>query len=295
MNAVTLNIIRNECGYSNYDAMRQAWYTYFGKEGGFPGKDSPLDFSQAELFLSRLSAPKPNKPDAVVQGALRLLEGLRSESGIKPVIDAPVDLVKITRPAKVKTNAIQHRNNGAAAMPILSAQNLEEQYKIERLKRQEDEERTMREEYRREEAAAAAAAAAIDKKLTPWISALTWVLNALEMMFLVFGLYIAASVMGAIVGLFLAVLGTIVLLIVRLQGDAGGYAVFAWLLVCSIGGWLVEYPAMLQAVETTGSIVSSSGSTYAGIETETYAAILTFLMSGSSFAGTFFRYKKSIA
>ena len=114
-------------------------------------------------------------------------------------------------------------------------------------------------------------------------------------MFLVFGLYIAASVMGAIVGLFLAVLGTIVLLIVRLQGDAGGYAVFAWLLVCSIGGWLVEYPAMLQAVETTGSIVSSSGSTYAGIETETYAAILTFLMSGSSFAGTFFRYKKSIA
>lgn len=288
---ISLETIRITCGYQNYDAMRQAWYSQFGKEGGFPEKNVALEYEQAEQFLSRLSGPKPNKPEAVVQGALRLLEGLRK--GIVPeVVEAasqPAQAQKPIQAARQKTAPAEVKTV-TAAKPLVSS---EELFRIERLRARDEEDRISRERARAQEEQAVKNEAELDALLSPWISGLTWVLNGLEMLFLIGGLYIIAGAMGLVVGLFLAVLGTIVLLIVRLQGSTGGYAVTAWFLVCSIGGWLVEYPAMLQAIEESGRIVSSEGETYAGISVWWYAGIVTFLMSGSSFAGTFFRYQKT--
>lgn len=292
-NFITLEAIRINCGYQNYDAMRQAWYSQFGKEGGFPEKSMALEYEQAEQFLSRLSGPKPNKPEVVVQGALRLLEGLRK--GVIPEVshDTATAAVQAKKPApqvRQKPANVHVRTSTNAGPALVSA---EEEFRISRLKMRDEEDRAARERTRAQEDKSVKEEAELDAMLSPWISGLTWVLNGLEMLFLIGGLYIIAGAMGLVVGLFLAVLGTIVLLIVRLQGSTGGYAVTAWFLVCSIGGWLVEYPAMLQAIEESGRIVSSEGETYAGISVWWYAGIVTFLMSGSSFAGTFFRYQKT--
>lgn len=289
---INLETIRTTCGYPNYDAMRQLWYTMFGKGGGFPEKTQFLEYEQAETFLARLSGPKPNKPEAVVQGALRLLERLRK--GVAP--GTSHDEAQVIHASKQVPSRVRRELRQRQATPAQEAQGritAEEEVRLERMRQRDKEDVAARELSRREEANERERTQRLEATLTPWVSGLTWVLNSLEMVFLIGGLFIIAGVMGLIVGLFLAVLGIIVLLIVRLQGSAGGYAVFAWLVVCTIGGWLVEYPAMLDAIETSGRIVSEEGETYAGISTNAYAMLVTFLMSGSSFAGTFFRYQQT--
>jgi hypothetical protein len=291
---ITLQGIRQACGYSNFDAMRQLWYSMFGKENGFPEKEEPLEYGSAEAYLVRLSSPKANKPEQVVQGALVLLEGLRK--GVVPEVaqDASAE-VKAAKPiqptaskptVKTPTPKRQEPKEVAFVNPL-------DLLRAESIRLRDEEDRQARAESRANEQKQLEAAEKLNARLSPWINGLTWTLNGLEMVFLIGGLFVIAGAMGLVVGLFLAVLGTIVLLMVQLQGNGGGYAVFAWFMVCSIGGWLVEYPAMFQAIEQSGSIVSESGETYAGISVSSYASIVTFLMSGSSFAGMFFRYKKA--
>lgn len=284
---ITLETIRLQCGYQNFDAIRQAWYSQFGKENGFPDKNEPIETTKAIVFLSRISRPYPNKPEAAIQGALRLLEGLHK--GDLPPISTNGN--GIANPVVFKRQPRQQKQPAAPA-PEKSV-SLEEQTRAQLTLQRAQEEKEARERYNTEQAAEKERYEKLDSLLSPWITGLTWGLNYLEMTFLVVGLWYVAGIMGLIAGGFLIVLGSIILLLIRLRGSAGGYAVFAWFIVCSIGGWLVEYPAMLNAVIDSNNIVSSDGETYAGISTEFYAMLITFLMSGSSFAGTYFRYQKS--
>jgi len=287
--AVTLEQIKINCGYSNYDAMREAWKRVFADLRAFPeDKKAHLPQSVAIEYLRKIASPYPNKSELTIQGALAMLESLQRG-----------DSTFITPPEKIEQKPRKQNDNPAPqkvtppTKEILPQPNAEQELRLRLIEQREADDRKAREQSRADERQANERQAKIDAILSPWINGLTWALNALEMFFLAGGLYVIAGLMGLVVGVFLSVLGTIVLLLVRLTGSAGGTAVFAWFVVCSLGGWLVEYPAMLDAIETSGRIVDYSGNTDAGISVNWYAGIVTALMSGSSFAGTYFRYQKS--
>lgn len=286
MAEISLETIKNRCGYTNYDAMRNSWTGLFQDLRPFPeDKAASLPKGAAIEYLSRLSKPYPNKSQAVIQGALSLLESLQKGEAPQPSVlpVSPPTKKPVVRKSPVPSPEVQPEDK------VLT----EAELRVRLIALREEEDRQARLLSRADERTEIQRKNALNAKLSPWINRLTWGLNGLEMLFLIGGLFVIAGAMGLVVGLFLAVLGAIVLLQVQIAGNAGGYAVFAWFLVCGLGGWLVEFPAMLQAVESNGSIIAEDGTTYAAISTGWYAGLITMLMSGSSFAGTYFRYIKT--
>lgn len=282
---ITMEGIMENCGYQNFDAMRQTWKAVFGNEA-FPGRKDFLEKPVAIQYLTRISRPYPNKPDRVIQGALQLLEAINTGKSVTSKADSiegQNHTIQATKPL------VQRRAKLVEQEPPKKELTYQEQYIIDR----DQEDKRRRQKHEAEEDKLKQAQEALESQLRPWVNGLTWALNYLEMLFLVIGFWIIAGGMGLVAGVFIMVLGSIILLMVRLSGPAAGWAVFAWLVVCAIGGWLVEYPAMLDAIQTSGRIVSEDGETYAMISKEAYATLMTILMSGSSFAGTCFRYLKS--
>lgn len=303
---ITLETIQAKCGYANYDAMRQTWYAVFDREQHpFPAiKTAELDRETAERYLEKLSNPYPNKSAETIQGALTLLEALRRgervEAGkaigngeiTQPASNFRAKPVARRTPVKVNGSEVGREVPEPTKTNATPTETAEALARAQILREKAAEERQERERHRQQEIEAQQKEERINKRLSPWVEGLTWGLNYLEMAFMVFGFWYVAGGMGIVAGLFILVLGSIILLMVQMKGGAAGYAVFAWLVVCFIGGWLIEYPAMLYAVEQ-GEIADYAGDTTAGITTKQYAALLAILISGSSFAGTFFRYKKS--
>lgn len=291
MAQITLEQIRVNCGYKDLNAMRLTWYALFGKENGFPDKESELPVDQAMIYLKRISSPYPNKPGTVVNGALQLLEGL--QSGRIPEITEKPQAYEVKPAIRNRTPATPSRVT--QEQPAKSREKIEAETRAKIILDKEREDRERRERHYAEEAAEEKRREEINARLSPWIVGLTWTLNGLEMVFLIVGFYLNAGGMGLIAGTFIAVLGAIVLLQVQVSGSAASYAVFAWFVVCSLGGWLIEFPAMLQAIQQSGTIISEDGETYAYISVEFYSLLVTILISGSSFAGTYFRYEKAKA
>ena len=278
MEPITLETIREHCGYENLNNLRQIWNVVFKRAIPFPEKSEAIPTNQLIALLKRVAAPYPNKSQEAIQGALKLLEGIPIPDQYEP----------ITVPAHNGT-AKPERKRQTTPKP---SGTLQEQAQAERIRQQAAAEQQQREMYSAIQEENRKRRERMETEIMPWVNGLTWALNYLEMSFLVIGLWYVAGYMGAIVGGFIIVLGSIILLLVQMKGQAAGYAVFAWFLICCIGGWLVEYPAMLMAILNAGTILDG-GTTYAGIEPQKYAMLVTAIMSGSSFAGTFFRYKKS--
>lgn len=291
---LTMEGIMNECGYQNFDAMRQTWKAVFGKEVEFPSRSYILPDPVAIQYLTRISRPYPNKPERVIQGALRLLEAINTGNANYGNGNSIVDPEMIAPAKEWSTSQIHIHNQPRKVKPKPQDPPKKElTYQEEYSRARDEEDRQRRQKDEAETDRLKQAQEALETRLRPWVDALTWGLNYLEMLFLVIGFWVIAGVMGLVAGVFIMVLGSIILLLVRLSGPAAGWSVFAWFVVCAIGGWLVEYPAMLDAIQTSGRIVSEDGETYAMISTEAYATLMTILMSGSSFAGTCFRYLKS--
>lgn len=282
---LTMEEIMRGCGYQNFDAMRQTWKALFG-EANFPGRKDHLSRTVAIQYLTRISRPYANKPEQVIQGALKMLEAITSGKEFSSNGEGVVTHSAHEPQLRIHLPPSRKQTTKEAPKKELTYQ---EQYNMAR----DEEDRKRREKDEAEADKLKQAQEALEKRLRPWVDALTWGLNYLEMLFLVIGFWVIAGVMGLVAGVFIMVLGSIILLLVRLSGPAAGWSVFAWFVVCAIGGWLVEYPAMLDAIQQSGRIVSEDGETYAMISTEAYAMLMTILMSGSSFAGTCFRYLKS--
>ena len=84
---ITMEGIMENCGYQNFDAMRQTWKAVFGNEA-FPGRKDFLEKPVAIQYLTRISRPYPNKPDRVIQGALQLLEAINMGKAVTSKADS---------------------------------------------------------------------------------------------------------------------------------------------------------------------------------------------------------------
>lgn len=277
---MTPNELAHQVGYASTDNLRQMWGNHPHLSGhAWPGASAPIPENLLPVLLRQIATPYPNKPQDKIEAAAAILASMGEQVG---------DIVRQPKQGRVLKSPKR-----AAALPRERLPATAEQAELERARERRKLEAEARERFEAEQQSEAAFIAAQRRKYMPWVNALTWTLNALEMAFLGYGFWQAAGTVGAIAGGFLVVLGIIILLLVQMRGEAGGYAVISWGIVCAIGGWLVEYPAMLNAVRDAGSIVQDSGRTLSGISAETYAVTITCLIAGSSFCGTLFRYLKS--
>jgi len=158
-------------------------------------------------------------------------------------------------------------------------QKVADELRAQRFKREEE----AREKFEAEQAAKAVRA----KRLRPYLNFLTWGLNVIEMAFVVVGLTTLGGLLGFLVGVMVVFLGCYILLVISDPDsvEVGENAVWVWLVICIITGYFIEWPA--------AQYYFAHQYFRLPVSLETYAAMIAVLVSGSSFVGTYLRWKKS--